>query len=809
MHLRHVALQRYRQLARRYPVLRRLSIVTTFLTLLWTYALFWGERTTFARHIDACAWDKWEQWPSDATPHRLVFVADPQLVDPHTYPGRPWPLSSLTETYTDLYMGRNFRLINAEFDPDSIVFLGDLFDGGREWATNRAVPLKSPIIQSLKATGARPKHDGSKKGQQDTGFEQVEKDGRKLFVIGNDGEQKGHEKRSMDSYKKAISMPHNHRIDKKDHWLTSDGRDLKEFVHGEDGRWSAWGPSQWATDFARFGRVFFDADQLYPRADRQMHAAFEVATDEVSIENGAHDVTSQQYATSGGKPRRVIASLPGNHDIGFGRLVQLPVRDRFQMLFGETDRIDVIGNHTFVSVDTPSLSATGQFLSEGGETQPEKAVDLEHIWNPTMDFLENIRAPADKAVSGALQRYYPDQIVQRGHDHVVADTRDAAEPVLARDAIEKPSTAALELPVILLTHVPLYRDPDTNCGRLRERGPSIRVAAGYQYQNVITKALSNALINYVSAAGDIAHIFSGDDHDYCDVSHRYNVVPGGQTSKAGSTIKSSRLSNVREITVKSFSWAMGVRRPGFQLVSLWNPVDAKGKTVGTPLPTVQSRLCLLPDQLSIFIDYALVLGVTLTVLLLRAIAVGLRYDPDAADEESEPDSPAAGLVLPRFQPSANGAANGFTVPKSNGSAAKGRHRASSSSVSNKNGNSNAALGVQRSYHARTRSVSPALGAYTPDHISKAPFTSSEHNGPLIEKAGYYPQVRWADPADEDSDEESHIGDVDAADDDSQAKWKRRRRTPGKARKAVEEFFVSLLVVGAPVMGWYIWLLRHG
>ncbi|KAK1013995.1 hypothetical protein LTR91_000141 [Friedmanniomyces endolithicus] len=795
MHLHHVALQQHRRLAHRYPFLRRLSIVTTHLTLLWFYALYWGERTTSAKHIDACAWDKWEKWPAGATPHHLVLIADPQLVDPHTYPGRPWPLSSLTETYTDLYMGRNYRRINLKLDPDSIVFLGDLFDGGREWATSKAIPLKAHQKKLLEGIGIRSKDGQTRKGAEAEDDEKAETGGDEVVILSGNREPETPAKRSMDSYNKALSMPHDHHIEKKDHLLTPDGRDLKAFVHGENGRWSAWGQRQWETDYARFVRIFFDTDQLYPHNRRQLFAAYSIAADEVSIENGARNITEQQYATSGGKQRRVLASLPGNHDIGLGMGVQLPVRDRFQLLFGETDRIDVIGNHTFVSVDTPSLSAFDQFLPEGGETQPAKAAELEHIWQPTSRFLENVRLPASKVVSDALHQYYPMGNNARGHNHSVEDAYDPDHQPTLSDRAEETLLAKPDLPVILLTHVPLYREPDTDCGNFRERGRAIRVAAGYQYQNVVAQSLSNSLINHVSAAGPIAHVFSGDDHDYCDVTHRYNLKLAGQTGDDGGT-KGSILRNVKEITVKSFSWAMGVRRPGFQLVSLWNPVDEQGNTLGTPLPTVQSHLCLLPDQLSIFLDYALVLGVTLVVLLLRAVAVGLRYRLDADDEET-PDGLGTMPDLPRYKPKANGAANGFAIPLSNGSASKGRHRASSTSLS-PNHNSNVNLGVQRSYNARTRSVSPALGAYPPNESVYGGTNSQEHSsGPLVDKAGYYPQVRWMNPADEDSDEESHVGDLDGMDDDSQAKWKRRRRPPGKARKTAREFVLSLVIVGLP------------
>ncbi|KAK4565261.1 hypothetical protein LTR86_003878 [Recurvomyces mirabilis] len=765
MHLRHVATQQSRRILRRYPFLRRISIVTSLVTLVWIYAVWYGERILFSKHINACQWDKWERWPAGATPHHLVLIADPQLVDPHTYPGRPWPLSTATERYTDLYMGRNFRLINANLDPNSIVFLGDLFDGGREWAPSRAKPLKSSQRRML----------------------------QRLGVIKEDKV----EKRSMESFRKAVSMPHDHVIEKKDHFLTPSGRDLKQFVHGEKGRWSTWGQQQWETDLRRFSHIFFDTDQLYPDGlARERFAAYEVRADDVSVGNGANNVTWNEYATMGGKQRRVIASLPGNHDIGFGMGVQLPLQDRFKLLFGESNRIDVIGNHTFVSLDTPSLSAFDQFLPEGGETQPAQAKELMHLWQPANDFMENVQVPAEKYVHDALQSYYPSQNADLGHLHGVFDTNDDHAP---REKSVRPQA---QLPVILLTHVPLYRDPDTDCGAQRERGHALSISAGYQYQNVVTRSLSNTIVSHVSKAGDIAHVFSGDDHDYCDISHRYNI---GQAQKPANDASRTTpgLTNVKEITVKSFSWAMGVRQPGFQLVSLWNPVDAEGKTIGTPLPTVQTHMCLLPDQLGIFLDYATLLGGTIVILLLRAIVLGLRYK---GIEESEiPQTSLGNLVLPRYQGKSNGTANGFATK--NEGKTKGRHRAASSSLESAL-NSSTNLGVQRSYTARTRSVSPAVNTYTPNSSAYVlpSISQDQQNGapPLIEKAGFYPTVKWLDPNDDiDSDEESHIGGAvsDAGEgeeeEDSQAKWKRRRRTPSKARKAVGEFFASLGVVGVP------------
>lgn len=39
----------------------------------------------------------------------------------------------LTKVFTDRYMRRNWKYLMASQNPGTVVFLGDLMDGGREW----------------------------------------------------------------------------------------------------------------------------------------------------------------------------------------------------------------------------------------------------------------------------------------------------------------------------------------------------------------------------------------------------------------------------------------------------------------------------------------------------------------------------------------------------------------------------------------------------------------------------------------------------------------------------------------------------
>ncbi len=631
-------------------------------------------------------------------------------------------------------MARSFRRINADLDPDSIFFLGDLFDGGREW------PPETP---------KRPKT-----GQTE-------------------------------------------EWDSPD----QDEEDLHAFTPGENGRWKKWGPRQWYKDLDRFAKIFYDPEQVYPHSQRKLFPAYSVVRDPIAIANGADAGRWQEYATGGGKSRTIISSLPGNHDVGFAAGVQLAVRDRFESHFGSGNRVDVVGNHTIVSVDSPSLSARSQYLHTGFESQAEQYDKLQHLWQPTWAFIEDVNATAGKAVSEALRKYYPREGKDRGWTHEVIDTGDPVQLQRNKPAMDLTKNK-IRLPVLLLSHVPLFRNPETDCGSMRERGHAIKVQFGYQYQNVLTQSLSKDVVSKVSTAGEIAMIFSGDDHDYCEVTHRYNIpVPGTKSYFPNDDSVKARYQHIKEITVKSFSWAMGVRKPGFLLVSLWNPVDAHGKTVGTPLPTVQTHNCLLPDQLGIFINYALLFAVTIPVLLVQAIFRMFRsHDPPTTFDDIIAPTPTK-LSLPRFLARSHDIGNGSALPAhlttSNGRRTRGSSL-STSSHSATNSNDNNSLSVQRSVNSRTRSISPAYGA------------AGQQQAPLIDRAGFFPQVKWIDPADEESDEESNLGAemVDAAD-DSQAKWKWRQRTPSRARRVLADFLHSLAVVGIPGGLWYWWLVRSG
>lgn len=484
---------------------RALSLPTLF-AVVWIWILWWGERAVFVRSLKVCHWDRWEQWVRlhalsirsaltarqslAANPHHVVLIADPQIVDPHTYPGRPWPLSSLTEWSTDLYLHRSYRLLQQYLEPDTIFFLGDLFDGGREWAT------------------------------------------------------------------KTTSSP--------------------------DARYKKYDNQFWLKEYRRFVNLFLNPQSL------------------------------GNTKSPNPRGRKIVSSLPGNHDLGFAGGIQLAVKQRFDAYFGPLNRIDVVGNHTFVSIDTVSLSAMDQVDPTTGSSGLGDGTAASsgsgEIWRPVNEFLREAQESRNSAIHQevlGMLRTSDSTYSQGPYDTYVGNVTSLVDafPIVKKQT----PVRSVFFPSVILSHVPFFRPADTDCGPFRESSRALSISRGYQYQNVLTPLISKDIISHLNAA-EIAQIYSGDDHDYCEIEH---VEFTGR---------------IKEITVKSMSWAMGVRRPGFLAVSLYNPVNLDDLSVATdeaevhsmPKDTIQNHLCLLPDQLAIFLRYAQLLGLTILVLAIRA-----------------------------------------------------------------------------------------------------------------------------------------------------------------------------------------------
>ena len=395
--------------------------------------------------------------------------------------------------------------------------------------------------------------------------------------------------------------------------------------------------------------------------------------------------------------------------------MQLGVRNRFNAYFGEGNRIDVIANHTFVSIDSVSLSALGQ----------ENSQQVEDLWRPTKDFLGNVKKQKKRLIQRELRiqqgmRPYPRYL----HNAIPEKDLATAELPHATDDVT-------DLPTILLTHVPLHRNPGTPCGPMREHWPpspqsagqplhhddrnAIAVRGGYQYQNVLDRGITADIAEKV---GDIRYAFSGDDHDYCEVLHRGYASAGG---------------GIKEITVKSISWAMGIRLPGVVMMSMWNPVDEQGNPQsGDASKTVQTHLCLLPDQIGTFLKYGLLFSVTLALLVARAALVTLGII-------ALPPSAAEAPLLPTTSANTSSAESEKALlshqQHSEPHVEDHHSHSANSSTSSERGN----LQV-RSTQARTRGLSPntaAAGAAMAASRSSPSPGQQKYAYPLVQHAGYF------------------------------------------------------------------------
>ena len=450
--------------------------------------------------------------------------------------------------------------------------------------------------------------------------------------------------------------------------------------------------------------------------------------------------------------RKLIASVPGNHDLGFANGIQPAVKSRFDAHFGPLNRVDVLGNHSIVSLDTVSLSAMDQVDpktgSSGAGDGSAAATANSHVWKPVEDFLTGARAERQRAIQQEYRKLR--RLSPTGRQSLFVP---GAKDLGVANAIENPpnqlsTIPSSQFPTIVLSHVPLFRPADTPCGPQREGRPSISLTAGYQYQNVLTPLISQDVIKHLIPE-EVAMIYSGDDHDYCEVEH--NEFTG----------------RIKEITVKSMSWAMGIREPGVQLVSLWNPVGLDSIRTNAhltaPKDTVQNHLCLLPNQLGIFIRYGQLLVLTLIILMVSAI----RSKSSTAVLEYEKSEP----LLPLHK-------NSASSQMSSGASSEGEQ--SQVHLKTRNGK----LGGYGNIPVSSRSSSPSKPASTPD-----PFAPASHSY-LVDSATNAERRRGRSGIDEWG----------------MPKHGRRHRPSTRRHSRSGIFITSLRDVAAPVLAFYFWLL---
>lgn len=275
------------------------------------------------------------------------------------------------------------------------------------------------------------------------------------------------------------------------------------------------------------------------------------------MDNGRHLMSDEEYETYYQRFKNIFKEernvpqyfIPGNHDIGldFSPSFSPHAYARYTSHFGVPNFEISLANHTLIMFDAPG------YADENAKRHAQKKSVEEWVPMPgrSLQFM--------KKFASAKFHFTPDKNKNKN--------------------LISPFEATHTDPVILFSHIPLYRQDGKSCGPLRERG-TLRPGAGHGYQNTLAKHASQRL---VQALKPIA-IFSGDDHDYCEYTHHFELLdPPHQF--------------IPEISVRTISMSMNVRRPGFQLLSL-TPVQLRDDD----LPTYKSVPCLLPDQLRIYLN---------------------------------------------------------------------------------------------------------------------------------------------------------------------------------------------------------------
>jgi ethanolamine phosphate phosphodiesterase len=123
------------------------------LRLCWIAVTLWLELGPFNRVLSSCHWpaahpqtkDDVRMYPTSfldsrsppvqSEPHpritNILLIADPQILDSHSYSDRGPLLSRLTQFIVDFNLRKSWRLVALKLRPHVVVFLGDMMDGGR------------------------------------------------------------------------------------------------------------------------------------------------------------------------------------------------------------------------------------------------------------------------------------------------------------------------------------------------------------------------------------------------------------------------------------------------------------------------------------------------------------------------------------------------------------------------------------------------------------------------------------------------------------------------------------------------------
>ncbi|KZP34158.1 hypothetical protein FIBSPDRAFT_942318 [Athelia psychrophila] len=307
--------------------------------------------------------------------------------------------------------------------------------------------------------------------------------------------------------------------------------------------------------------------------------------------------------------------LPGNNDVGLGRspTISTLTRARYTRHFGPPNQVLRLGGHDLVLLDAPGLVEEDyQRHASARAKKGKRQADGDYAY-ASASTGAGVGVGGVGAGGGAYAGY---EGVKGG----------AVEFV--KGLIEN-ATGTADVPRILLTHIPLAHPESARggmaCGPLRERGGTLRRGVGRGWQNTLDRATSERGEGGVRPRA----VFSGDDRDYCEYTHPQPHGNGGVGGGNGE--------GVREVTIKSFSLANNIRRPGFQLLSLAPPpppsahsenqhTTDQGQEQTEPGKTWADAPCALPDRRALLTTFYVPLTIltALALLLSNLVLPNLR-----------------------------------------------------------------------------------------------------------------------------------------------------------------------------------------
>ncbi|PWN31333.1 uncharacterized protein FA14DRAFT_28596 [Meira miltonrushii] len=551
--------------------------------LRWTGFLIvlWNERLAFLLTSLRCIPSDHASTSKDpiSNPgvHRMMItiLADPQLIDRESYEHlNDLPLGLNKVAYkvvrwaANTYVRKAFQAvvrIQGRAQSDSVIWLGDLLDGGR-----RAVNTNEDVLQY-------ERHVSRFKSLFPERVPTV-------YVPGN------HDIR--------IPLTHNvifegESLESRRRWLQSWGTwydvERKRYTWSVGQSVKDTGAQLHHTITSRNtkGGKREHIDSLYQKREKQV---FDQHQKRAPLPSFSQKSPSQRVILrpKGGPQRIVIESNDWKRT----------VNARFPLYLNSNSENPT---HEIALVDALHLAGMSPATSSFDNKEQE---DLDSAWLKQHDHLDFQQQIKDSQWYKEGKTRFPETIdfIEGIQSTSAASTSDVQEPVR-----------------ILISHIPLHRPAGTPCStqhsltstnssdqavRIDDQGwhresfhrDSIEQGVDQYatYQNALARPVSKWLLHHSNAK----LIFSGDDHDHCHVRHQYSQEDDQQGHFA------------EELTLKAFSMTGGVRKPGYaRLLLNWDDQLQKASAIAMP--------CALPDQIEIWTKvYPLSLSALILFLII-------------------------------------------------------------------------------------------------------------------------------------------------------------------------------------------------